>query len=181
MLSTCTPFICILFSVSLCMMTHAYYASRICWTLSNCELEPAAGTHDLWSSLNKSQEQCAKRVQCITTEFWMMVRSAGRLPTGGAARPKYQSPQNVMWNNVSTSNEARNKVKNSDKFILMSTPIEWKLGRWYNAAINSQATYLHAKLTYIKLMHSWGKLLFSRIYLLQKDAKAWRKVGGQKQ
>jgi hypothetical protein len=54
----------------------------------------------------------------------MMVRSAGRLPTGGAARPKYQSPQNVMWNNVSTRNEARNKVKNSDKFILMSTPIE---------------------------------------------------------
>jgi hypothetical protein len=106
------------------MMTHAYYASRICQTLSNCELEPAAGTPDLSSSLNKSQKQCAKRVQCITTEFWMMVRSAGRLPTGGAARPKYQSPQNVMWNNVSTSNEARNKVKNSDKFILMSTPIE---------------------------------------------------------
>lgn len=33
-------------------------------------------------------------------------------------------------------------VINKDRFILMSTPIDWKLGRWYNDATKIQPTYL---------------------------------------
>lgn len=37
-------------------------------------------------------------------------------------------------------------VKNKDKFILKSTPIDWKLGRWYRAATKIQAMYLQKKM-----------------------------------
>jgi hypothetical protein len=35
-------------------------------------------------------------------------------------------------------------VKNKDRFILISTPIDWKLGRWYTAATKIQAMYLQS-------------------------------------
>jgi hypothetical protein len=40
----------------------------------------------------------------------------------------------------------------------MSTPMDWKLGRWYTAAINNQPTYLH---TWRKI-NSWPYFLCSQ-------------------
>ena len=80
----------------------------------------------------------------ITALFWMMVRISGRFPANRAAAPKYQSPRKPMWKSTRNRTEARNKVKNRDRFIRMSTPMDWKLGRWYTAAIKSHPTYLQA-------------------------------------
>lgn len=33
-------------------------------------------------------------------------------------------------------------VKKSERFMRISTPIDWKLGRWYSEAKQIQATYL---------------------------------------
>lgn len=47
-----------------------------------------------------------------------------------------------MWKTVRNKIDETYIVRNKDKFILMSTPIDWKLGRWYRAATKIQATYL---------------------------------------
>jgi len=67
--------------------------------------------------------------QKLTAQFCTIVRISGLFPATRATRPRYQSPRKITWKTRRNKMDETNKVRNKDRFILRSTPIDRKLGR----------------------------------------------------
>jgi len=51
------------------------------------------------------------------------------LPATRATMPMYHRQIKVIWKTTRASTDDKNNVKNKDKFIFISIPIVWRLGR----------------------------------------------------
>jgi hypothetical protein len=77
-------------------------------------------------------------------QFWSIVHIPGLVPAMRATSPMYQRPINTIWKAIMKRTEEKYIVKKSERFMRISTPIDWKLGRWYRDAKQIQATYLQS-------------------------------------
>jgi len=50
----------------------------------------------------------------------------------------------ININAIMKRTEEKYIVRKSERFMRISTPIDWKLGRWYRDAKQIQATYLQS-------------------------------------
>lgn len=53
-----------------------------------------------------------------------MAKISGLFPATRETRPIYQRPRNIMWKTTRNKMEETYIVKNKDRFILISTPID---------------------------------------------------------
>ena len=88
-----------------------------------------------------------RKLGLLTAQFWRMVNISGLFPATRETRPMYQMPRNTTWKTSRHIIEETHMVRNKDRFILMSMPIDWKLGRWYTAATKIQAIYLQKQIS----------------------------------
>ena len=83
-------------------------------------------------------------IRKLTVQFWIIVHIPGLVPAMRATSPTYQRPINMIWNAIMKRTEEKYIIRKSERFMRISTPIDWKLGRWYRDAKQIQATYLQS-------------------------------------
>jgi len=57
---------------------------------------------------------------------------------------KTKTKTKIDINAIMKRTEEKYIVRKSERFMRISTPIDWKLGRWYRDAKQIQATYLQS-------------------------------------
>jgi hypothetical protein len=62
-------------------------------------------------------------------QFWTIVHIPGLVPARRATNPMYQRPINMIWKAIMKRTDEKYIVKKSERFMRISTPIDWKLGR----------------------------------------------------
>ena len=72
----------------------------------------------------KDMHDMDKVPNTLTVQFWRTVKIAGLLPATRETRPMYHRPIKMMWKTRRNRIEDTYIVKNNDKFILISTPID---------------------------------------------------------
>ena len=99
---------------------------------------------DYWNNMEGKKQNKNRHFRKLTVQFWIIVHIPGLVPAMRATSPTYQRPINMIWNATMKRTEEKYIVRKSERFMRISTPIDWKLGRWYRDAKQIQATYLQS-------------------------------------